>query len=89
MSEQLIFLSYGPLEIIIKTINSINKNIFVYNQNLSRWTVKKSSDKDEQQKFIVLKNVYKQAQNLQHKLFKKLAQDLINELDNTENFFQL
>jgi DNA-directed RNA polymerase subunit E'/Rpb7 len=56
MSEQLIFLSYGPLEIIVKTINSINKNIFVYNQNLSRWTVKKSSDKDEQQKFIVLKN---------------------------------
>jgi DNA-directed RNA polymerase subunit E'/Rpb7 len=56
MSEQLIFLSYGPLEIIVKTINSINKNIFVYNQNLSRWTVKKSNDKDEQQKFIVLKN---------------------------------
>lgn len=56
MSEQLIFLSYGPLEIIVKTINSINKNIFVYNQNLSRWTVKKSADKDEQQKFIVLKN---------------------------------
>jgi DNA-directed RNA polymerase subunit E'/Rpb7 len=56
MSEQLIFLSYGPLEIIVKTINSINKNIFVYNQNLSRWTVKKSGNKDEQQKFIVLKN---------------------------------
>ncbi len=56
MSEQLIFLSYGPLEIIVKTINSINKNIFVFNQNLSRWTVKKSNDKDEQQKFIVLKN---------------------------------
>jgi DNA-directed RNA polymerase subunit E'/Rpb7 len=56
MSEQLIFLTYGPLEIIVKTINSINKNIFVYNQNLSRWTVKKSGNKDEQQKFIVLKN---------------------------------
>ena len=56
MSEQLIFLSYGPLEIIVKTINSINKNIFVYNQNLARWTVKKSTNKDEQQKFIVLKN---------------------------------
>jgi DNA-directed RNA polymerase subunit E'/Rpb7 len=56
MSEQLIFLTYGPLEIIVKTINSINKNLFVYNQNLSRWTAKKSGNKDEQQKFIVLKN---------------------------------
>ena len=29
MSEQLLFLSYGPLEIIVKTVNSINKNIFL------------------------------------------------------------
>ena len=29
ISEQLIFLSYGPLEIIVKTFNSINKNIFI------------------------------------------------------------
>jgi DNA-directed RNA polymerase subunit E'/Rpb7 len=55
MSEQLIFLNYGPLDIIVKTANSINKNIFMFNQNLSRWTVKKTGNKDEQ-KFLVLKN---------------------------------
>jgi len=56
ISEQLIFLSYGPLEIIVKTFNSINKNIFIYNQNLSRWIVKKNNTKEDQQKFIILKN---------------------------------
>jgi len=56
MSEQLMFLSYGPLDIIVKTVNGINKNIFVYNQNLSRWTAKKQNSKDDQQKYIVLKN---------------------------------
>jgi len=55
MSEQLIFLSYGPLEIIVKTINGINKNLFIFNSNLSRWTYKKSNDKNVQ-KLIVLKN---------------------------------
>ena len=42
MSEKLIILSYGPLHIIINTLNSINKNIFVFNQNISRWTAKKN-----------------------------------------------
>jgi DNA-directed RNA polymerase subunit E'/Rpb7 len=60
MSEKLIILSYGPLHIIINTLNSINKNIFVFNQNISRWTAKKKSDsKDSKdantQKYIVLK----------------------------------
>ncbi len=36
-----------------------------------------------------IKKCLQQDQNLHHKLFKKLVQDLINELDNTENFFQL
>jgi DNA-directed RNA polymerase subunit E'/Rpb7 len=44
MSEKLIILSYGPLHIIINTLNSINKNIFVFNQNISRWAAKKKSD---------------------------------------------
>ena len=61
MSEKLIILSYGPLHIIINTLNSINKNIFVFNQNISRWTAKKNSDlkdtKDSNtQKYIVLKS---------------------------------
>lgn len=61
MSEKLIILSYGPLHIIINTLNSINKNIFVFNQNIARWTAKKKSDsKDSKdtntQKYIVLKS---------------------------------
>lgn len=60
MSEKLIILSYGPLHIIINTLNSINKNIFVFNQNISRWTAKKKSDSKDlkdtnTQKYIVLK----------------------------------
>lgn len=57
MSEQLIFLTFGPLEIIIKTINGINKNLFAFNSNYSRWTYKKS-DNNNTQRLIVLKNDY-------------------------------
>ena len=54
ISEKLILLNYGPLNIIIKTVNSINKDIFSYNQNLSTWVAKKNKE-DKSQKFIVLK----------------------------------
>ncbi len=74
MSEQLLFLTYGPLEIIVKTANSINKNIFMYNQNLSRWTVKKTGNKDEQ-KFLVLKNEhYLKVKILSKKIVDKTKQ---------------
>jgi len=58
MSEKLIILSYGPLEIIINTLNNINKNIFVFNQNISKWTAKKNLKENQNQnvqKYIVLK----------------------------------
>jgi len=59
ISEKLIILNYGPLNIIIKTISNINKDIFMFNQNLSTWVAKKNnakSDKNEStQKLIVLK----------------------------------
>ena len=61
MTHKLIILSYGPLQIIIKTVNNINNDVFVFNQNLSRWTAKKQTshtDNDNKniQKYIVLKN---------------------------------
>lgn len=74
MSEQLMILSYGPLEIIVKTVNSINKNLFVYNQNLQRWTAKKSDDKNAQ-KFIILKNdSYLKVKILSKKIINKTKQ---------------
>ncbi len=72
MSEQLFFLSYGPLEIIVKTVNGINKNVFTYNSNLSRWTYKKSDDKTKQ---IVLKNeAYLKVKILSKKIVNKTKQ---------------
>ena len=74
MSEQLIFMSYGPFEIIVKTINGINKNLFTFNHNLSRWTYKKSDDKSVQ-KFMVLKNdAYLKVKILSKKIVDKTKQ---------------
>ena len=74
MSEQLIFLSYGPLEIFVKTINGINKNLFTFNSNLSRWTYKKSDDKNTQV-FKVLKNdSYLKVRILSKKIIDKTKQ---------------
>jgi len=60
ITDKLIILKNGPLNIIIKPFNSLNKDKFTYNQNLSSWIAKKeSSTKNEaqqlQQKFIILK----------------------------------
>lgn len=56
LTDKLIILKNGPLTIIIKPFNSINKEIFSYNQNLSSWIAKKESKKnDTQQKYVVLK----------------------------------
>ena len=80
MSEKLIILSYGPLQIIINTLNSINKNIFVFNQNISRWTAKKKAEKGEKidatiQKYIVLKSeMYIKVKILSKKIIDKTKQ---------------
>jgi DNA-directed RNA polymerase subunit E'/Rpb7 len=60
ITDKLIILKNGPLNIIIKPFNSLNKDKFTYNQNLSSWIAKKdASIKNEaqqlQQKFIILK----------------------------------
>lgn len=57
ITEPLIILSYGPLEIIVKTFSNLNKNIFIFNQKISHWTAKKEikNDKETQQRYHVLK----------------------------------
>ena len=78
-SEKLIILSYGPLQIIINTLNSINKDIFVFNQNISRWTAKKKSDTIDKniQKYVVIKNeIYVKVKILSKKIINKSKQIL-------------
>lgn len=60
ITEPLIILSYGPLEIIVKTFSNLNKNIFSFNQKISHWIAKKESkmeskQEDTPQRFQVLK----------------------------------
>jgi len=62
ITDKLIILKNGPLNIIIKPFNSLNKDIFTFNQNFSSWIAKKNNgkketDKKEQtsQKYIILK----------------------------------
>jgi DNA-directed RNA polymerase subunit E'/Rpb7 len=82
MSEKLIILSYGPLQIIINTLNNINKNIFMFNQNISRWTAKKKSDSKDKvdkniQKYVVLKSdMYVKVKILSKKIINKSKQIL-------------
>ena len=43
ITPPIIYLVNGPLDIIIKTSQNLNKNIFVFNQKLNTWTVKKDN----------------------------------------------
>lgn len=52
VTPPIILLVNGPLDIIIKTSQNINKNVFVFNQKLNTWTAKKESI---QNKYIVIK----------------------------------
>ena len=81
MSEKLLLLTYGPLHIIINTINNINRDTFMFNQSLLRWTAKKKSDKKDKtvkentQKYIVLKNdSYVKVKILSKKIIDKTTQ---------------
>jgi len=53
VTPPIILLVNGPLDIIIKTSQNINKNVFIFNQKLNTWTIKK--DSGEQNKYIVVK----------------------------------
>ena len=44
ITPPIIYLVNGPLDIIVKTSQNLNKNTFVFNQKLNRWTAKKESE---------------------------------------------
>ncbi len=44
ITPPIIYLVNGPLDIIVKTSQNLNKNIFVFNQKINNWTAKKDSN---------------------------------------------
>ncbi len=51
ITPPIIYLVNGPLDIIVKTSQNLNKNIFVFNQKINNWTAKKeTSDTDTNSK---------------------------------------
>lgn len=73
-----IYLTNGPLDILIYTTKNMNTKLFVFNQRLNTWTVRKESendtanDTDTHKKFIVLKpNMYVKIKILNKKIIDK------------------
>lgn len=73
-----IYLTNGPLDILIYTTKNMNTKLFVFNQRLNTWTVRKESENTENtetethKKFIVLKpNMYVKIKILNKKIIDK------------------
>jgi DNA-directed RNA polymerase subunit E'/Rpb7 len=73
-----IYLINGPLDILIYTTKNMNTKLFVFNQRLNTWTVRKESENDTNtetdthKKFIVLKpNMYVKIKILNKKIIDK------------------
>jgi DNA-directed RNA polymerase subunit E'/Rpb7 len=71
-----IYLTNGPLDVLIYTTKNINQSLFVFNQRLNTWTVRKDMGSDNetetQKKFIVLKpNMYVKVKILNKKIIDK------------------
>lgn len=73
-----IYLTNGPLDILIYTTKNMNTKLFVFNQRLNTWTVRKESENDTNtetdthKKFIVLKpNMYVKIKILNKKIIDK------------------
>jgi DNA-directed RNA polymerase subunit E'/Rpb7 len=74
-----IYLTNGPLDILIYTTKNINTKLFVFNQRLNTWTVRKEldtnntiSETETHKKFIVLKpNMYVKIKILNKKIIDK------------------
>lgn len=73
-----IYLTNGPLDILIYTTKNMNTKLFVFNQRLNTWTVRKESENTEttetetHKKFIVLKpNMYVKIKILNKKIIDK------------------
>jgi DNA-directed RNA polymerase subunit E'/Rpb7 len=43
ITPPIIYLVNGPLDIIVKTSQNLNKNIFIFNQKINNWTAKKET----------------------------------------------
>lgn len=46
ITPPIIYLTNGPLDIIVKTSQNLNKNVFVFNQKINNWTAKKDTGTD-------------------------------------------
>jgi DNA-directed RNA polymerase subunit E'/Rpb7 len=71
-----IYLTNGPLDILIYTTKNMNTKLFVFNQRLNTWTVRKEIENDTEnethKKFIVLKpNMYVKIKILNKKIIDK------------------
>ena len=82
ITPPIIYLVNGPLDIIIKTSQNLNKNTFVFNQRLNRWTAKKDenlntgtsadTDTDAKKKFVLLEEgMYLKVKILNKKIIDK------------------
>lgn len=77
ITPPIIYLVNGPLDIIVKTSQNINKNIFVFNQRLNRWTARKDNltndtETESKKKYILLEEgVYLKVKILNKKIIDK------------------
>lgn len=73
ITEPMLVVSYGPLEIIVRTAINVNKNIFVFNEKVGKWTAKKGEImEDGRQKYTVLKDgSYLKVQIISKKIIDK------------------
>lgn len=77
ITPPIIYLVNGPLDIIVKTSQNINKNIFIFNQRLNRWTARKDNISNEtetesKKKYILLEEgVYLKVKILNKKIIDK------------------
>lgn len=77
ITPPIIYLVNGPLDIIVKTSQNINKNIFVLNQRLNRWTARKDNltnetETESKKKYILLEEgVYLKVKILNKKIIDK------------------
>jgi DNA-directed RNA polymerase subunit E'/Rpb7 len=78
ITPPIIYLVNGPLDIIVKTSQNLNKNTFLFNQRLNRWTAKKDegintdTETDAKKKFILLEEgMYLKVKILNKKIIDK------------------
>ena len=78
VTPPIIYLVNGPLDIIIKTSQNLNKNTFVFNQKLQTWTAKKDSGTDTQ---TSSKNKYQVIEEGMYLKVKILNKKIIDKAD--------